>query len=56
MLLIVKQCVFNQTQGYWLLFEALDVVFSIIMCIQNQIEQFKINSIKFLKGDFEFKL
>lgn len=56
MLLIVKQCIFNQTQGYWLFFDALNVVLSIIMCIHNQIEQLKINSIKFLKGDFEFKL
>jgi len=56
MLLVVKQCIFNQTQGYWLLFDALNVVLSIIMYIHSQIEQFKINSINFLKGDFEFKL
>jgi len=52
----VEQCIFNQTQGYWLLFDALNVVLSIIMRMQDQMEQFKINSIKFLKGDFEFKL
>jgi len=56
MFLVVKQCIFNQTQGYWLFFDALNVVLSIIMCTHNQIEQVKINTIKFLKGDFEFKL
>jgi len=56
MLLVVKQLIFNQTQGYWLLFDALNVVLSIIMYIHSQNEQFKINSINFLKGDFEFKL
>jgi hypothetical protein len=35
MFLVVKQCIFNQTQGYWLLSNALNVAISIGVCIQN---------------------
>ncbi len=35
MLLVVKQCIFNQTRGYWLLSNALNVAISIGVCIQN---------------------
>jgi hypothetical protein len=32
---VVKQCIFNQTQGYWLFFNALNVVLSTCVCMQN---------------------
>jgi hypothetical protein len=38
LLLIVKQCVLNQTRGYWLLSNALNAAFLIIVCMQNQIQ------------------
>ncbi len=34
MFLVVKQRIFNQTQGYWLLFDALNVTLSISVCMQ----------------------
>jgi hypothetical protein len=35
MFFVVKQCIFNQTQGYWLLFCALNVALSIGVYMQN---------------------
>jgi len=32
---IVKQCIFNQTRGYWLLSNALNAALLITMCMQN---------------------
>ncbi len=34
MFLVVKQCILNQTQGYWLLFDALNVTLSLSVCMQ----------------------
>jgi hypothetical protein len=38
MLPVVKQCIFNQTKGYWLLFDALNAILSISVCLQNHIQ------------------
>jgi hypothetical protein len=35
MFFVVKQCIFNQTQGYCLFSNALNVVLSICVCMQN---------------------
>jgi hypothetical protein len=35
MFFVMKQCIFNQTQGYWLLFYALNVALSIKVYMQN---------------------
>jgi len=32
---IVKQCILNQTQGYWLLSNALNVALLLTVCMQN---------------------
>jgi hypothetical protein len=32
---IVKECILNQTQGYWLLSNALNATLLIIVCMQN---------------------
>jgi hypothetical protein len=42
MLHVVKQCILNQTQGYWLLSNALNATLSINVCMQNQIQQYNI--------------
>jgi hypothetical protein len=34
----VKQCILNQTRGYWLLSNALNATLSINVCMQNQIQ------------------
>jgi hypothetical protein len=52
----VKQCILNQTRGYWLLSNALNVALSINVCMQNQIQQSKITPFNFVKGDFEYEL
>jgi hypothetical protein len=52
MILIVKQCIFNQTRRHWLLFVAL----LIIMCMKNQIQQSEITPLNFVREDFEFEL
>jgi hypothetical protein len=33
MLPFVKQCTFNQTEGYWLVIDALNVALSICVCM-----------------------
>jgi hypothetical protein len=35
MLTVVNQCTFNQTQGYWLFIDALNVALSINVCMQS---------------------
>jgi hypothetical protein len=37
MLLVVKQCILNQTHGYWLISNALHVAFSINVSMQMEI-------------------
>ncbi len=56
MLPIVKQCIFNQTRGYWLFSNALNATLSINVSLQNEIEQFDITSLNFVKADFEYEL
>ncbi len=56
MLVVVKQCILNQTQGYWLLFNALNVAVFIHVFVHNHMEQSNITSFNFVKGDFEFEL
>jgi hypothetical protein len=55
MFLVVKQCIFNQTQGYWF-FYALNAILLINVCMQNQIQQSEITPLNFVRGDFDFKL
>ncbi len=52
---VVKQCIFNQTWEFYLLSNALNAIFSINLCRQNKIEQFKMTSISFVRGNFESK-
>lgn len=47
MIHVVKQCIINQTQGYWLFFNALNVTLSINVCMWNQTEQYETSSISF---------
>jgi hypothetical protein len=56
MLPFVKQCTFNQTRGYWLLINALNVALSINLCMQIQIQQFNITPFNIVKVDFEFEM
>ncbi len=56
MFLVVKQCILNQTQGYWLLFDALNATLLINVCMQNQIQQSEITPFNFVRGDFDSKL
>jgi hypothetical protein len=56
MIPIVKQCILNQTQGYWLLFDALNVALSMSVCMQNQIQQYEITAFNFVKGGFEYEM
>jgi len=56
MFLVVKQCILNQTQGYWLLFDALNATLLINVCMQNQIQQSEITPLNFVRGDFDSKL
>jgi hypothetical protein len=56
MLPVVKHCIFNQTQGYWLFSNALNVALSISVSLHNEIEQSDITSFNFVRGDFESKL
>jgi len=44
MLLVAKQCILNQIQSYWLVSDALNDVFSISVCMQNEIQQSKTTS------------
>ncbi len=53
---IVNQYIKNQTWGYWLVFDALSVTFSMSVCLQSEIEQFEINPTNFVKGNFDFEL
>jgi hypothetical protein len=55
-ILVVKQCIRNQIQGPWLLFNALNVAFSFNVVMQSEIEQCDIDSNNFVKGDFDFEL
>jgi hypothetical protein len=52
MLPIVKQCILNQIQSYWLVSDALNDVFSINICMQYEIQQFETTSSNFVRGDF----
>jgi hypothetical protein len=56
MFIVVNQCIFNQIRGCWLLSNDLNVTLSIIVCMQNQIQQYEISPFNFVKGDFEYKL
>ncbi len=56
MLIVVKQCILNQTRGYWLFSNALNAALSISVYLHNEIEQSNITSLNFVKGDFESKL
>ncbi len=53
MFIVVKQCILNQTQRYWLFFDALNATLSINVCMQNLIQQSNITPFNFVKGDFE---
>jgi hypothetical protein len=53
---IVKQCILNQTRGYWLFSDALNATLSTSVSLQNEIEQFDITSLNFVRADFESKL
>ncbi len=56
MIPIVKRCIFNHIRRYWLLFNAMNVAFSLSVAMQSEIEQFDINSNKFVRGDFDYEL
>jgi hypothetical protein len=56
MLPVVKHCIFNPTQGYWLFSNALNVALSISVSLHNEIEQSDITSLNFVRGDFESEL
>ncbi len=56
MFTIVKQCIFNETQQYWLFSNVINVILSIILCMQNEIQQYDINLRNIVKGDFEYEL
>jgi hypothetical protein len=49
MLLVVKQRILNQTQGYWLLFNVLNVALLINVCMQYDYP------LNFGRGDFELE-
>jgi len=56
MLPIVKQCIVNQIQSYWLVSDALNDVFSINVCMQNEIQQSETTSSNFVRRDFQSEL
>ncbi len=46
MFLVVRECVFNQTQGYWLFFDALNGTLSINVFVYNEMEWYEINDMR----------
>jgi hypothetical protein len=56
MLPIVKKCILNQTHGYWLIFNILQVAFPINVSMQMEIQQSEPTSSNFTRGDFEYQL
>jgi hypothetical protein len=42
-LLVVNKCILDQTQGYWLVSNVLNVDYYMSVCMQNEICQFEIN-------------
>ncbi len=56
MFTIVKQCILNETQQYWLFSNVINAILSIILCMQNEIQQYDITLHNILKRDFEYEL
>jgi hypothetical protein len=42
MLLVVNQCIFNQTKGYWLLFNALNATFQFVCVCKIKFKNLKL--------------
>jgi hypothetical protein len=40
MFTIVKQCILNETQQYWLFSNVINAILAIILCMQNEIQQY----------------
>lgn len=54
MIPIVKQCIL--IWRYWLLFDAMNVTFSLSAVMQNEIEQFDISSSNFVRANFDYEV
>ncbi len=52
----IALCTFNQTKGYWLFIDALNVALSISVCMKIQTQQFNITPFNIMRVDFEFEL
>jgi hypothetical protein len=50
-MLVVKQCVFNQSNDYWLLSNALIFVFSLNIAMKTKVHLIQVDNPIFVQGD-----